>query len=46
MEITDTIQEIENVKACLYSIEALMVSILDIKVTKMWKLNLIKFLKG
>ena len=34
MEITDTIEELENVNAYLYSIEALMERIFDIKVSK------------
>tara|TARA_S200000501_G_C20415195_1_gene565410 strand:- start:88 stop:228 length:141 start_codon:yes stop_codon:yes gene_type:complete len=45
MEITDAIKELENVNAYLYPIEALIERILDIKVAKMWKLNLMKFLK-
>ena len=32
MEITDAIEELENVNAYLYSIEALIEKILDIKV--------------
>ena len=34
MEITDAIEELENVNACLYSLEALMEKIFDIKVAK------------
>ena len=34
MEITDAIEELENVNAYLYSIEALMGKIFDIKNTK------------
>ena len=34
MQITDAIEEFENVNAYLYSIEALMEKIFDIKVAK------------
>ena len=34
MEITDAIEELENVNAYLYSMEALMENIFDIKVAK------------
>ena len=37
IEITDAIEEFENVNAYLYSIEALMEKIFDIKVAWMWK---------
>ena len=36
-EITDVIEEFENINAYLYSIEALMEKIFDIKAAKMWK---------
>tara|TARA_B100001093_G_scaffold161274_1_gene153701 strand:+ start:327 stop:461 length:135 start_codon:yes stop_codon:yes gene_type:complete len=42
----DAIEDIENVNSYLYSIEALMEGIFDIKVPKMWKLNFKKFLKS
>ena len=45
MEILDAIEELENVNAYLYSIEALMEKIFDIKVAKMWDQNLNKFQK-
>ena len=45
IEIKDAISELENVNAYLYSIEALMERIFDIKFLKMWNLNLKKFLK-
>ena len=46
IKITDAIEELENVNAYLYSIEALMERIFDIKVPKMWKLKFKKFLKS
>ena len=45
LEVTDAIEELENVNSYLYSIEALMERIFDIKVPKMWKLKFKKFLK-
>ena len=43
VEITDAIEELENVNAYFYSIEALMERFWISKLQKMWKLNLIKF---
>ena len=45
IEIKDAIEELENLNTFPYYIEALIERILDIKLLKMWKLNLIKFLK-
>ena len=46
IEIKDAIEELENLNTFTYYIEALIERILDIKLLKMWKLNLIKFLKS
>ena len=46
IEIKDAIEELENLNTFPYYIEALIERILDIKLLKMWKLNLIKFLKS
>ncbi len=42
IEITDAIEEFENVNAYLYSIETLMERIFEIKVPKIYKFNLRK----
>ena len=46
IEIKDAIEELENLNTFPYYIEALIERILDIKLLKMWKFNLIKFLKS
>ena len=46
IEITDAIEEFENVDAYLYSIEALMEKIFDIKVAKNVEVEFKKFLKS
>jgi NurA-like 5'-3' nuclease len=46
MEITHAIEELKNVNAYLYSLEALMEWILDIKVAKNVEVELKKILKS